>query len=531
MSLPITFPHPPVVEADYKDPGLDDYRNNPLIEALPLINDPADLKGVLTVRPKFMEKERALPAYLRRHCVLRLRSLIVQRAMFIPFEATVSGMIRYGYKSRNPLNPRTLQMLYALGMNDPAALEAVAQQTSDAGACIVSGPSGAGKSVMVECTLALYPQVILHKQYRDHPLIQPQVVYLIFECPRGGSPRALCLEFFRELDKRIGHNYYEQYANSRLDADALLDVIAQLCATYFIGILVIDEIQNLEAAIATLKNKKNGETILGPNAKQLLNFFVKLINRVGVPIIFVGTGDVNPLFKETLRHIRRATADGHFRVGRIRHDSPEWLYMVEQFMPYQWLEHPLPFNHDATLVPGTLESGLLAGLNYLSCGLPDIFAKLFAQSQYLALRSGKETLSTPLIEEAYNVALQPLHYCLDQLRATGPEDELEMRYEAGRPTNDVMESLWQPPNYADASRTAGGEGAASGINAGKEKDPEKADTREAITDLPPQFASSTSDIGANNEKRIDLRTLKGAPNAVSRIREAGMTLNLTDIAK
>lgn len=63
---------------------------------------------------------------------------------------------------------------------------------------------------------------------------------------------------------------------TRATTDAMMTVMNQVARNCALGILVIDEIQHLSLA-------RSG------GSEKMLNFFVNLINNVGVPVILVGT--------------------------------------------------------------------------------------------------------------------------------------------------------------------------------------------------------------------------------------------------
>ena len=60
------------VEANYLEQVLPEYRDNPLIEALPDIMSDDDTIAALTATPAYSEDERKLDAKYRMHCISRL---------------------------------------------------------------------------------------------------------------------------------------------------------------------------------------------------------------------------------------------------------------------------------------------------------------------------------------------------------------------------------------------------------------------------------------------------------------------------
>lgn len=532
MSVPLAFPQPLWVKADYRQPLLDEYCGNPLIEALPPIHAPEDIAPILHMRPSFDPKELDLPPHIRTHCIKRLKNWIEPRPIYFEVESILASLIRQGYLSRNPLKPTTMRMLHALGRRDPTELSTRLRQSNMAGAFVTEGVSGVGKSTMLEVLLALYPQVIEHNCYQDRAFLQKQITYLIVPCPSEASPRGLCLEFFRAVDEVVGTDYYRQYATSRHGSDVLLIEMALVAMALHIGVLVIDEIQNLKAARSSIQTLakvggKGARRLLSPKAQELMNFFVKLINWVGIPTIFVGTGDVMPLFDEAMRYVRRATADGHIVVNPIPPNSSEWNSLVAKLWRYQWLRSPRSFNLKACQTPGSWEAMISSRCHYLSCGIPDVLVKLHMQAQWLALRSECESLDMPLLDEAYDTQLVALHPSLESLRAGG--DMAAERYEENYPDQQAMDALASPPAAGMPEPSVDRAGAQPDALVAKSKRSRK-QKNAPVNDIQPQFKVSSPAAQDPELTSFDLRTVAGSPDAAQTIRERGIVFALRRLA-
>lgn len=55
-------------------------------------------------------------------------------------------------------------------------------------------------------------------------------------------------EFLSAMDEILGGNYYKKHGGGRKTVDELLPIISQIAAVHCLGVLVIDEIQNLNEA-------------------------------------------------------------------------------------------------------------------------------------------------------------------------------------------------------------------------------------------------------------------------------------------
>jgi len=90
-------------EAKYKEQGLPEYNENPLISALPTIMSPVEAAKTLVRRPRFQSEELNLPCHIRVHAINRLtRDFFVPQTNHIIIEQKLSKLIRCSYLNRNP---------------------------------------------------------------------------------------------------------------------------------------------------------------------------------------------------------------------------------------------------------------------------------------------------------------------------------------------------------------------------------------------------------------------------------------------
>jgi hypothetical protein len=99
--------------AEYKEQIVEDYRDNPFIEALPEILTKEEVIHKLTSYPPFNEEERHLDVHYRYHIAQRLFQYFQPLSIHIDLESRISRMIRQGYLARNPFNTE-----YKKGLHD-----------------------------------------------------------------------------------------------------------------------------------------------------------------------------------------------------------------------------------------------------------------------------------------------------------------------------------------------------------------------------------------------------------------------------
>ncbi|MBF4270378.1 ATP-binding protein, partial [Vibrio anguillarum] len=101
---------------------------------------------------------------------------------------------------------------------------------------------------------------------------------------------------FRAMDRALGtSNYERQYSMSkRPSIETLLAAMAQVANAHAVGVLIIDEIQHLS------RSRSGG-------SEKMLNFFVTLVNTIGLPVILVGTPRAREIFEADMRSARRGS--------------------------------------------------------------------------------------------------------------------------------------------------------------------------------------------------------------------------------
>ena len=259
---------------------------------------------------------------------------------------------------------------------------------------VLIGCSGYGKTTSLIRTLSAYPQVIYHPDLNIE-----QVVYLKIDCSHNGSLKEICLNFFRALDQVLDTQYEKQYGLKRYNIQALLTKMSQLANAHALGLLVIDEIQHLSRS-------KSG----GP--QEMLNFFVTMVNTIGVPIMLIGTPKAREIFEADFRSARRGAGFGAIFWEPLQEYidnqlNPEWIAFTDKLWKQQLLNQRDEFLSDD-----------IRHIWYdLSQGIIDIVVKLFVLAQLRAIATNKERITSKLLQQIYNEELKPVHPMLDALRS------------------------------------------------------------------------------------------------------------------
>lgn len=383
------------VIASYQSTGIKRYDCNPFIEALPPILSVAQAGNSIKGKVDFHPSDRLSSPKARMHMVVSL------------LQEKIDMMLRMGYVGRNisdgSLN-RKLQEGYDLIKSGGEITANFSVEKTTARSMSLVGISGSGKTSSLIRVLETYPQVIYHEQQNFF-----QVTYLKIECPSNGDLESLCLNFFSAVDGVLGTDYERRYAKQRLSVPKMLALMRQTANNRAIGILVIDEIQRLSQV------RSGGK-------EQMLEFFVELVNTVGIPIVLVGTPKARPIFELELQSGRRSAGLGSIYWETIQQNVDKnsgkvpnlnWTRFSDNLWKHQWLKHG----------DDPLTDEIRDCWYDLSQGVLDIVVKLFVLAQLRAIANKKERITVGILKSVYKQELKPVHPMLDALRS-GDADKI-----------------------------------------------------------------------------------------------------------
>jgi hypothetical protein len=377
------------VRAVYCKPECPDHEGNPLLEALPpiLTDDQSMIR--LAYYPAYTDNQRKAPSHIRYLLIQNGLKFFAPLEIHIDLQRRISNLLRIGYVGRNPLERGFWHNCRAKVESFDQYSEQYRQQPdhlpSAAAGFNIIGPSGVGKSFSVERVLSLTPQVIHHNRFRKRDFTYSQLVWLKLDCPFDGNPRGLCLQFFKSVDGILGTNYYRIYTTRRHIQDELLSNIATVAAAHCLGVLVIDEIQRLSLA-------RSGGAAL------MLNFFVQLINIIGVPIVLIGNYKALSILSGDFSQMRRGTGQGDLIWGLMEKDA-QWDLFVESLWRFQYTNKKYTPLQRVSKTAKTLTT--LSDVLYEETqGITDFAVKVYMFAQERAIDSGKEAITEAIIRSA-----------------------------------------------------------------------------------------------------------------------------------
>lgn len=364
--------------ANYNEAILPEHKGNPLIEALsPKTTDEIVLESFCNYPDLAPDIRKSSNSMEREEYLARIDELRQPLPNYIDCFRAIERAIKSGYSAKNPLSPTTAQYLHYLVEKRPNIEPRSGYFMPKGKGITLIGESGVGKTCMLEQVLGYFPQVIAHTNYKGKALnFKYQVVWIKVDCPRNSSVRELCEEILFSLDTATSLDR----STPEKTIPKLLMQIEQKIKSSFLGILVIDEMQNLEF-------KRTG----GEN--NLLKFLHHLVNKLGTPLLFCA----NPPFDEslalTLKNARRAESGGTIFMNSLQRNDIGWESFIGELWDLQW-----------TNIQTELSDDLNDKLYELSLGNIDMACRIYSEAQRLIIGTEDERITVALLEYAYSNA-------------------------------------------------------------------------------------------------------------------------------
>lgn len=374
----------PAEPAEYHEQTIPAFQGNPWIEALPPMVSREEAKRLMARYPAYDPSDRERPAEEREMLAAGLSVLFRHPiGLHAELESRLSRLIRWGYVGRNPMDPafqasvdaRELALeVQGKGENVVVTSRPVPGPQPAATGLTFLGTTGIGKTVGVEMALNRYPQVIVHNEYKRRKLLMSQVVYLRLQCPKDGSIRTLIENFFQAIDALhaplpVETNYDERYRLRNPAIQRLIPSMARLAAQHGLGLLVLDEVQDL--------NPRGSGAIL--------SFLVQLVNTIGVPVVLVGGVDALPVLMAQFRQARRGATEGDLIIRRAE-PGRGFQAFCEILWCYQYTRHYTELTEE-----------LVQALYEGSQGITQYLVSLHKLSQIRAIATGIEYVTPDII--------------------------------------------------------------------------------------------------------------------------------------
>lgn len=240
----------------------------------------------------------------------------------------------------------------------------------------IIGCSGIGKSSAISRAITLITENRIIETEKPYAKVIP---CLVVQCPFDSSVKGLLLEILRKVDEALESNYYNYCVKSRTATTDMLIGLVSSIALNHIGILIVDEIQNVV-------NSKNGKNLVG--------MLTQLINNSGVSMCMVGTPDCTVFFEQKMQLARRSVG---LQYNSLCYDE-YFESLCKTIFNYQYVQHK-----------SEISPAIIKWLYEHSAGVVSVVISLIHDAQEIAILTGKELLNIETLNMAYKQRLTLLH--------------------------------------------------------------------------------------------------------------------------
>lgn len=354
------------------------------VKVMPKMLAGEELVSALTVLPKYHESIR------KESKAVRLMALSELYNIYLPSQMSLEIYCKLYLALLRSLQKKNTTLAVRQRYENYKAIQQQAYSGIMGGSdsFTILGTSGIGKSSAIHRAISLITENRIIQTEKPYCRIIP---CLMVQCPFDSSVKGLLLEILRKADEALETNYYQQAIKSRTSTVDLLIGTVSTVALNHIGLLVVDEIQNVV-------NSRNGKSLVG--------MLTQLINNSGISICMVGTPESAVFFEQAMQLARRSLG---LRYDRLRLD-PYFHDFCCTLYRYQYVRQR------TEITPAIIE-----WLYEHSSGVISVVVSLIHDAQEIAILNGQEKLNMETLNEAYQKRLSLLHSYMEPTITRKPQ--------------------------------------------------------------------------------------------------------------
>jgi hypothetical protein len=288
----------------------------------------------------------------------------------------LQAVLRNGYANRS-FNPDTVKSTVMKQTSnrikscyEAKDVERSVDNTQLSGALL--GLPWCGKSATVRRTIKM-----LDNHYRRivhvHQKVSPRILTLVIDCPVDSTLKAFCLAFMDALEAaHAGAKIRAIFGHAEALVAGLPNEVVRLAKNYAIGLLVVDDIQNLGGSAESQK---------------VLQLLMSLSSNAGVPVLAVGTNAAAATICASFKAGLWSSGDASAVWPKLS-SGRDWDDFIEALWPYQWTRTQTPLSDELSKIL-YLESQGVIGLAVL----------MYQRIQSLLIQKSRQFSDTPLTPE------------------------------------------------------------------------------------------------------------------------------------
>lgn len=411
----------PYVEAEYVRSKNPKHQGNPFVEALPQERDRNDsIKSFDIPLLNTTRTESSISEAEKIMLVGNLRDLRIPLPYDYLLEMEIYRSIRESYSARYQLyeevevEDRDCPSVYGKRQGKLVG--------NDASAAVVGftfcGIPGTGKSAALQLALNNIPQVIYHNTTKAHIT---QITYLVVTCPANSNIRELLSAIGQALDKAVGniHNEFETLVQKKKDVAGRAAEVTKLIENYAIGLIIFDEIQEMNF---TRMNKDS------------FNIFVTISGRTKVAYGFVGTEEAkNKLYGNT--YIARR-AGINIESDSYTKDREIFLYIMKHIQKYQWIDEPVLYS--SNIKNGKFDNSFYETMFQYTHGIIDRIITIYMYMQIEVIKNPTKAFDEGLIKYVVKTYFAGLEGLLQKRTKIAKTEELKIMENSKKQLDEMI---------------------------------------------------------------------------------------------
>ena len=386
-------------------------RDNILIRGCGKLLTPVEIAQRLLYLPPAPESGESFARQDIEHMTADIFRMHIPTSAGIELAQAISFMLVQGYVPRDPSSPATWRRIYS-GIGDRAAVSPI-----QLGA-MVTGVSGAGKSTAIERALQLFPQVVHHTSIPGLAAPSPQLVWLKVDVPASGKIKDLVEALARATDDALGTSCADSLLyGRRASGSEMAHRWLQMVSCNFLGLLVLDEVQNLfKIETKAVRSAAASRRLAAPAPLRIvddeaLKFLLTLSNFAKIPTIYCATPDGKAALETRMSTAQRMLTAGLHTIAHARSADDDFFrkHFFPRLCQYQWLPQKLPASDELRRL-----------LFDLSAGVPRIALMTWFHATRRALQRRASCLSLEDFRHAADTTLGPLRPAVAALLSGDP---------------------------------------------------------------------------------------------------------------
>lgn len=394
------------------------YEGNILVSGLGEIPSPENALASLMYLPEVPGSVDGVPNYIRLHHLMSVRDIHLPPLIERQLLQTIDLMVRQGYRYRDPRHARTWEQVYGERLRRPTVVP-------PAFAAAVEGFSGVGKTQgCLHCLHSFPSQIVQHSEFPHLADGLRQPVWLSVEVPASGKAADLARALMEAWDRAMGTKRFAHWLDKEKITDGMkaLDEWRQVAVSHFLGILHLDEVQNL-FKLSSLRQRKDRKHLneapeLSIVEDQVLRWLLYLTNSGQIPLLVSGTPDGIGALTKRLSTMERITTTGYHAFEPFEDPkAPEFLKtFLGQLGRYQYVQNRI-----------VVDENLASLIIELTGGIQRVIIALWVAAHRVAFERKTDDLRPSDFTEAAKTWLAPLAPAIAALRT---KDSAKMaRYE------------------------------------------------------------------------------------------------------